>query len=528
MQTNAFALEDFDAILSRARPFGNSDYILHQMRQAFMRRIAEIGGQLPSARRFLDLVERLDAEGQSRVLGDPLVRSVVQWALGQIESGCHSPLSLDECERVFAAAVRRLEDGETNGPLESAAAAPVVRVRPASPVPWIWSEDGPPDDVFGLAFRRLVEDEYGDSLCTPAPEHVETLRTSARLLEALSPRLARSALSHAHLVAVFPGSGNWEKMASSSQFRMTGAIFLNRTALKNPWWVAEHLLHESLHQKLYDFRHAHSLLARDDPNATDFPEEASRVVSLWNSPGTDANNAWDPHRTIAAFHVYVHLAYFCLLAERRAGEFEAEYGRLDGADPAMTPSRKAFERARYLGEKLQTDCSPELGLAGRHMVDWLMSVLDYLDPTPPPAGATLHLMLDRYIMEAARLQRSPPPASIQPRLTALVEAEAAAARAVMDAVGARAEADRLSVALDGFASPAGQTAAFLHARRVIADMLRGLSPDGYRLAPPSAQSLNTSPDEMVIEMVEASSRELAAIGAIGFRRRTRAERAAKA
>ncbi len=522
MQTRTFAIEDFDDILSRFRPFGDSDYILEQMRHAFARRIGDIGNQLPAARSLLEVLGKLDAQGEYRVLGDPLVRSVVQWALGQIEFGGPSPLSLDECERVFDAVVRHLSGGDASGPLESAA-APVIRLRPAYPVPWIWNQEGP-DNVFGRAFRRLIEDEYGDSLCTPAPEDIALLQKAARLLETLSPRLARSTLSHTHLIAVFPGTGNWEKMASSSQFRVTGAIFLNKIALKNPWWIAEHVLHESLHQKLYDFRHAHSLLARDDPNVTGLPEDVSRVVSLWNTPGSNANNAWDPHRTIAAFHVYVHLAYFCLLAERRGPEFETEYGRPDATNPAMTPSRKAFERARYLGEKLRTACAPELGLAGQRMVDWLMSILDYLDLTPPPVGATFHLVLDRYLMEADWLQQNPPPASIQPKLAALAEAEAAAARAVLDALGARAEADRLSTALGGLAMEAGRDIAFPQARRTIADLLRGLSKDGYGLASSPSQGPKKSPDEMVLEMVEASSSELAAIGAINFRRRARTVR----
>jgi hypothetical protein len=523
-----FTLEDFDDLLTRGRPFGNSEYILDQMQCAFMRRIGEIGDQLSSARRLLESLENLDAQGKCRVLGDPLVRSAVQWALGQIEFGGPSPVTLDQCEQVFDAVIRRLELGETHGSLESAVAAPVVRLQPAYPTPWIWNEEGPSDNVFGRTFRRIVDYEYGESPCTPAPEEIALLQKSTRLLEALSPRLARSALSHTHLVAVFPGTGNWAKMASSSQFRVTGIVFLNKTVLKNPWWIAEHLLHESLHQKLYDFRHAHSLLERDDPDATGLPEDVTRVVSLWNTPGANADNAWDPHRTIAAFHVYVHLAYFCLLAERRPPAFEVEYGSPDGVQPAMTSSRKAFERARYLGEKLQTDCAPELGLAGQRMVEWLMSILDYLDPIPPPIGATFHLILDRYLMEAARLQKNPPPVSVWPRLAALAEGEAAVARAVMDNVGARVEAERLSAALNEFGIESGPYTTFPQARRVIADALRALSSDGYRVAPSPMSGSRKSADEMIGAMVENSSRELAAMGAISFHRRAPSKQAAVA
>src|SRR5262249_2270341 len=146
------------------------------------------------------------------------------------------------------------------------------------------------------------------------------------------------------------------------------------------------------------------------------------VVSLWNTPGLDASNCWNTHRAVAAFHVYVHLALFCTLAEQRAPEFESVYGRLD-APPAMTNSRRAFERARYLGENLRSSCWPELGLAGRRLVEWLGSILDALDPSPPPFGSYLHLILDRYLMEAAKVQQKPPSGNLARQLAVLIRAE---------------------------------------------------------------------------------------------------------
>ncbi|MGW6404519.1 hypothetical protein [Streptomyces sp. NPDC055134] len=64
-------------------------------------------------------------------------------------------------------------------------------------------------------------------------------------------------------------------------------------------------------------------------------------MSLWNIPGLDGNNRWNAHRAMAAFHVYVHLALLCSLAEQHAPRLRDIYGPLDAPSP-MTPSRKAF------------------------------------------------------------------------------------------------------------------------------------------------------------------------------------------
>ena len=120
-------------------------------------------------------------------------------------------------------------------------------------------------------------------------------------------------------------------------------------------------------------------------------------------PGLNKSNYWDTHRAVAAFHVYVHLGLLCTLAEERASELETVYGSLHSS-LTMTESRKAFERAHYLGEQIKEFCSGELGLAGKRLVDWLISVLDALDPSPPPQGSYIHLLLDRYQREARRIE----------------------------------------------------------------------------------------------------------------------------
>jgi hypothetical protein len=501
----------FDAILSQGRPFGDSRYILEQMRDAYRRRIEMISVQLPVARQLLDVLKRVDEETHYRVLGDPLVRAVVQQALGQID-GIQMVLSLEECDEILRETVRNLENGATGSPL-AWGARERNHLEVGFRTPWIWTTERS-DDIFGRSFQKLIAAEYSESLCTPSSDNIAMLQKATRLLHELFPLLARSAFSHAQVLGVFAGTGNWEKVASSSQFRITGAIFLNKTTLKNPWWVAEHLLHESLHQKLYDFRHAHSLLARDDPNAKDLPTDVRMVVSPWNTPGLDAANSWDPHRTMAAFHVYVHLAVFCAVAEQRAPEFESVYGPIDTL-PAMTSSRRAFERARYLGENLRSSSWTELGLAGQRMVEWFCSVLDALDPCPAPPGSYLHLILDRYLMEAAKVQQKFPSPGLESHLSRLIQDEIRSTKAVLAAMNTEAESKKFSLSLSNWPNLEQETT-FPQVRRLIAETLLSLASNGHTLKPAS-WTASRSPDEMVRDMVETSSQELAAMGAITTR-----------
>jgi hypothetical protein len=499
----------FDAILSQGRPFGDSSYIQEQMQRAFKNRIEELGTSLLVARELSAVLNQADARGAYRVLGDPIVRGAVQQALWQILTGTHMALPLERCEDVLRETILHLRTRAALGssPLESGEIK-APRLGPTSYMPWIWGGDR--SDVFGRAFEQIVEHEYGERLCTPSAEDIKLLQKSTRLLEELLPLLSRSALSHTRLVGVFPGTGNWQTVASSSQFRLTGVIFLNKATFKNPWWLAEHLLHESLHQKLYDFRHAHSLLARDDPNEANHPGDLRTIVSLWNTPGLSGSNVWDPHRAIAAFHVYVHLALFCTLAEQRAAGVEGVYGRIDDARPTMTASRRAFERARYLGENLRSSCWPELGLAGQRMVEWLSSILDALDPSPPPPGSYLHLLLDRYLNEAAKVERQALPRGVTAQLAEFVEDEVTFTRALLAAIGSQCEATEFSRKY----SKLEADAAFAQVRRLIAETLSRLAPDGYSIEPLSFGIAGKSADEMVSEMVERSSHKLAAIGAI--------------
>ena len=502
-------MASFDAILAQGRPFGDSSYIQGQMRAAFMRRLTDLAVDLPVAGDLRIALDTADHYVRYRMLGDPVVRAAIQQTLGHRIDGASVTLSLQECEEVLEAGRDSVWRG-LDGPPCLTSLSDVHYLGNPTSTPWVWGMKQSAD-VFTRALDRLVTAEYKNSLCTPSATDVTVLQEATRLLRELVPLLSQSALGHVHVIGLFPGTGTWERVASSSQFRLTGAIFLNQTTLNNPWWVAEHLLHESLHQKLYDFRHGHSLLARDLADQLQGLVDSRTIVSLWNTPGLDDSNRWDSHRALAAFHVYVHLALFCSLAEQQAPRLRRVFGPVD-AYPPMTSGRKAFDRARYLGESLRSVCMTDLGLAGQRLVEWLNSILEALDRRPAPAGAYLHLLLDRYLVEAAKVQQRPPSPDIAVQLRALAGIEGTTITDLLHRLVPQPEAIEFTAALTRHLGPTDGDA-FTEVRRLIATTLERLARNGDILKPgpdPSARA----PDEIIKGMIEGSSLILAATGAI--------------
>jgi hypothetical protein len=263
--------------------------------------------------------------------------------------------------------------------------------------------------------------------------------------------------------------------------------------LSNPWLVAEHVFHESLHQQLYDFRQGHSLLV---PNFV--REGAPLIHSLWNRPDSARGNYWDVHRALAAFHVYFHLALLCTIAERRASELEAEYGPV-----RLVGRRTALVRAHYLNEQIRALCWQELGEAGKRFMDWFSSILELLDPSPPAQGSYVHLLLDRYWREAREIEslsnNAEQPSDLPNQLMTLIEDEVKSARCTLTELNE--ELDQFNEALASFSNekPATQ---FMSVRTLIAKTILDASPPSYRL------SESKRPDEMVRQMVENSSEVL--------------------
>ena len=486
------AIED---ALARHRAFGDSNYIHEQLRVCLGRRLKRVATQLPVAGQLYDALDaQPDSDQLRRLIGDLVFRCAVLHAHTQVESGAPCGLALQDCEAIFATTLQNLEHGKTDTPLQDGTLLPLGR---ASYLGWVWSDEHP-DDIFGRSFRYLVGDHYGALPLTPTARELETLYRGVELLQILLPLATQSALSHAHLIACVPSAGSWTGMASGSNFQLGGTIFLGRS-LPNPWWVAEHLLHEAVHQKLYDFRHGHSLLVLGTPR-----DVAPRVWSPWNPVRLDRANYWDTNRVFAAFHVYVHVALLALVAERRAPELEESFGPLQG----MTDSRTALDRAWYLGHRLKEQCSTQLGPAGESVHEWLMAALECMDPDPPPKGAYLHFALDVYRRDAARVgklleNKGPESTDLAEQLAPLARRERQDVEAVLEALDAPDASRSLVTAIDQWDDELGMR--FPEVRGQIAAALLGVSPDGYRL------NDSGSCDEMVEHLLGTAGSSLYAL-----------------
>jgi predicted O-methyltransferase YrrM len=455
--------------LSERRPFGDSQYILGQMQDVLHHYLTLIAPKLPIAGVLSDHFSQSTKGSLDRLIGDMVFRCSIVHAYIQIETGKPYGLPLRDCEAVLAAIVCQLDNGCPDAPLQDGT---LERLGAEPYLGWIWSDEHS-NDVFGSSFRYLVNKHYGAIPSVPNGLQISMLSKAVRLLQELLPTLAPSALIHARLAACVPNAGQWTGVTSASQFKLGGTLFISQS-LVDPWSLAEHLLHESLHQKLYGFWLGHSLFEADSANIV-------RVLSPWNSPKLSRDNCWSTNRALAAFHVYVHLGLLAAVAEQRAAELEPAYGPFRG----MISSRKALDRAHYLGEQIREVCWAELGKAGQRLVEWLISILDCLDPSPPPPNAYVHLCLDLYSREADQVEglsqddslSSP---SLAKDLISVAKDEVSATRTVLDALDADQELSFFSSAVDKYTDEE-LGSRFPDLRRLVIRTLMDVSLDGYRL-----------------------------------------------
>lgn len=478
-------IRDIDLTLAQ-HPFGNTGYINGQMHRAYLRRLGSLARHLPVAGTLAEKIGALDDNQRLQTLGDTVLRCAIQHAQVQTENGAPYGLALDLCEQVLAATVEAIDAGRY-APIGSGLHHTIVAGAGHG---WIWDEECP-DGVFKRAFRGILAIDYGAEMpCTPNADEIGMFRRAVALLDRLMPASSASALNHTHLAVVFPSTGVWSKRMSSSEFRISDSIFLNRQLLTNPWLLAEHLYHESLHQQFYDLRAGHRVLAPSFSRAG-----APLIYSPWNRPDASRNSYWDVHRALAAFHVYVHLGLLATAAEQDE-DIEDEYG-----PSAMMGSRTALVRAHYLNEQLRKLTWDELGPAGQRLVDWFGRTLDAIDPHPPAVGADAHLLLDRYWREAHSISATPPDngSPSVALLTALAATEAQTGQQVFAAMGCDGDGFRQSLDALPAADPVAHFAA---TREFIATTILAHAPADFRL------SASGETDQMVRQMVESSSHAL--------------------
>ncbi len=491
--------EAVEQAMASAKPFGDDRYILDRMRDGVIQLLEQLAPDLPAAGELLDAVAHSPTGDHRRLLCETTLRSAIGHAHQHLTSGApRGPrlLRLTDCAAIMRTAASYVEHGGTDTPLQDGS---LVALGPKPHHGWIWRDEHP-DDTYGRALRKLVIERYGIVPGTPDAANIEMLQSGARLLEELLPSLAPSALHHAHVVAFLPASRMF--IGSESRSDLPGMFFV-RQSLGTPWWIAEHLLHESIHSKLYD------LVAGHTPVPPDGGTSSSRVVIPWRPSRLSGENRFRAQHVLTAFHVYVHLALLSTVAESRAPELETTYGPLSG----MIESRRARARARYLGRQLHAQplCWDDLGAIRQELADWLSSLLDVLDPAPAPDGSTLHLYLDLYHRETDQLAQAlaEPTEHLRtgtPELSALARREVASIRAILRDLDAGQHLAKLDAAVVG-CTDAELADSYLQIRRMVETCLIDASLDGYRMSGSGAH------DAMVGEMVGSASDALFALTA---------------
>jgi predicted O-methyltransferase YrrM len=483
--------EAVEQAMASAKPFGDDSYILDRMRDGVIQRLEQLAPDLPAAGELSDAVAHSPTSDHRRLLCETTLRSAIGHAHKHLTSGASREpglLRLTDCTAIMRTAARYVEHGGTDTPLQDGS---LVALGPKSHHGWIWRDEHP-DDAYGRGLRKLVMDRYGIVPSTPDAGGIEMLQSGARLLEELLPSLAPSALHHAHVVACVPASSMY--IGSESRSDLPGMFFV-RQSLGTPWWIAEHLLHESMHSKLYDLVAGHTRAGSDGGT------RSAPVVIPWRPSRLSGENRYRAQHVLTAFHVYVHLALLSTLAESRAPELEATYGPLSG----MIESHRARARARYLGRQLRAQplCWDDLGTIRQELADWLQSLLEMLDPAPPPDGSTVHLYLDLYHRETDQLEQAlaEPTEHLTtrgPELTALARQDVASTRAILQDLKAHQQLAKLDAAVVDFAD-AELGESYPQIRRIVETCLVDASLDGYRM------SLSGAHDAMVGEMVDSAS-----------------------
>ena len=373
--------------LAQDQPFGDWAYIDAMTLRRYKYRLGMLAPDLPAAKVMLDALRCASIETTYKVIGDPVVRDAINAAVVHYKLDPQTPLT--SIEEILSVATQYLAGSISACPIDRADKR-LFRIGPAAYHASAWSE-GRAGDLLDQRFRDIVEFNLPMlSLQTLDAHSREVLTKATKLLEALLPQLARSALNHVHLVVIAKqGPG----FLSVSHPDVLGTIFLSPQILEDPWLTAEYLLHEAMHQKFIDLEHTHSLLCSgyyDGPSPT--------VRPLWNSPGRKKVDEWPIGRSLTVMHVYTCLAVFFDCVERKASELAKHVGSLPDYDPFVS-CRRALDRAQYLRYRIgqHTD---SLGCAGMSFVRWIGDLLDELDPLPPPTEWAGHLLLDRYVREA--------------------------------------------------------------------------------------------------------------------------------
>lgn len=389
-----------DNLLAFSQPFADFRYLRDCITTRYAARLKMLSEYRPVAGAVLQALTETNDECRQRIIGDPVVRCAIDRSLAYFRFGA-SPEWQQQFEEILDMTLELLRAGRAVSLLNLGAKE--LRTEPEEHSAWIWTSERK-EDVQTKVFLNIYHGYEGrrSMLVTPTDQEFQVLRRSLELLRRIIPQITHSAMEHVHLVGICDAAPEAQErtlpFTSFTTLSIPSTIFINRSVLSNCWSAAESILHEALHEKLYDFQHTHSLL-RSGYSLNTSP----KVHAVWNRP-TGEGSQWPVCRSTFAFHVYTYLSEFFLRLTEKFPEVEPEFGPRKDFNPRVS-ARRCLDRAHHLSFHIRK-LSQELGAAGVALVDWLTAYLQAADPNPPAPGSYLHLVLDLYEREGKQIVES--------------------------------------------------------------------------------------------------------------------------
>jgi hypothetical protein len=375
-------------------PFGDWKYIRQRILESVRRRLELSQRLFPRAAPVLERTQALDDTAADRVLGNPFMRAVVFAATRHLKDSWRL-ITREQVEQFFDELNVLLDEGWRGGELPSISLLKEEEGDEGSSSHAIWQWIGDPEDrtITGITPTIILKKNPDCFFLHLTENEKSNLLRGMALLRDLLPVLTPSTLRHIDIVTLLSSNPRHhegdtpapsEKLISSSGDTTPGVIFISPSVLNNPWHIAEIVLHEGLHSKLYDVMATHNLLR---PNYSH--EEAVQIQPKWHKSSV----SWNGQRSFFAMHVYAHLALFFQRVGRKFETLEQRFGPLHVAD-AQQAFRQSIDRAQFLGTKLSEDGAPDFGPAGRLLLTRLLEmvrILDSANDEGSPTAATPEL-----------------------------------------------------------------------------------------------------------------------------------------
>ncbi|MFF4016038.1 aKG-HExxH-type peptide beta-hydroxylase [Streptomyces sp. NPDC001843] len=204
---------------------------------------------------------------------------------------------------------------------------------------------------FTTLFRRhLSAGEGADHLTPFGPEQAAVARDAVDLMRETAPELCAGLFRHARYLVAVDGPDAFD---SASTREIPGAAFVALRCMRTPERLAEAMVHEFVHLRLYDLQMTRSIFVADYDTRT-----APTVAPEWHRHSPVSR--WPVDRALAAAHVYVHLAAW----------FEQRARACPGPELERS-ARTAHFRASSLLDKVAQSAHLCLGPAGVDFLNWL-------------------------------------------------------------------------------------------------------------------------------------------------------------